>query len=151
MAGLSRARALSRGNPVDGARIRFRDAEGAWQIALAGLPADPAATGILSLLPPQRLVLVLVTDLTSGSNGAVDASALSLAFGLTPAEAISAATRNGALLLRVDSLGLVAPGKVADLVILKRDPLADIRNTLAIERVMSRGRMLSPDSIRAGW
>ena len=71
--------------------------------------------------------------------------------GLTPAEAISAASRNGALLLRVDSLGLVAPGKVADLVILERDPLADIRNTLAIERVMSRGRMLSPDSIRAQW
>jgi len=71
--------------------------------------------------------------------------------GLTPAEAISAASRNGALLLRVDSLGLVAPGKVADLVILERDPMADIRNTLAIERVMSRGQMLSPDSIRAQW
>ena len=71
--------------------------------------------------------------------------------GLTPAEAISAGTRNGALLLRVDSLGLVAPGKVADLVILSRDPLEDIRHTRAIERVMSRGHMLSPDSIRAGW
>jgi hypothetical protein len=71
--------------------------------------------------------------------------------GLTPLEAISAASRNGALLLRVDSLGLIAPGKVGDLVILGRDPLADIRNTLAIEWVMSRGRMLSPDSIRAHW
>jgi len=71
--------------------------------------------------------------------------------GLSPAEAISAGSRNGALLLRVDSLGLVAPGKVADLVVLDRDPLADIRNTLAIERVMSRGRMLSADSIRAHW
>jgi imidazolonepropionase-like amidohydrolase len=76
---------------------------------------------------------------------------LLVAAGLTPAEAISAATRHGATLLRVDSLGLVAPGKVADLVILDRDPLEDIRNTLAIERVMSRGRMLSPDSIRARW
>jgi imidazolonepropionase-like amidohydrolase len=71
--------------------------------------------------------------------------------GLTAGEAISAGTRNGALLLRVDSLGLVAPGKVADLLVLERDPLADIRNTRAIERVMSRGRMLSPDSIRAHW
>jgi imidazolonepropionase-like amidohydrolase len=76
---------------------------------------------------------------------------LLVAAGLTPAEAISAATRHGALLLGVDSLGLIAPGKVADLVVLRRDPLADIRNTLAIERVMSRGRMLSPDSIRARW
>jgi Amidohydrolase family len=71
--------------------------------------------------------------------------------GLTPAEAISAASRNGASLLRVDSLGLIAPGKVADLVVLKQDPLADIRNTLAIQQVMSRGRMLSPDSVRAQW
>jgi imidazolonepropionase-like amidohydrolase len=76
---------------------------------------------------------------------------LLVAAGLTPGEAISAATRTGALLLGVDSLGLVAPGKVADLVILGRDPLSDIRNTLSIERVMSRGRMLSPDSIRARW
>ena len=71
--------------------------------------------------------------------------------GLTPVEAISAASRNGASLLRVDSLGLIAPGKVADLVVLKQDPLADIRNTLAIQQVMSRGRMLSPDSVRAQW
>ncbi len=76
---------------------------------------------------------------------------LLVAAGLTPGEAISAATRNGALLLRVDSLGLIAPGKVGDLVVLGRDPLADIRNTLSIERVMIRGRMLSPDSIRGRW
>jgi imidazolonepropionase-like amidohydrolase len=76
---------------------------------------------------------------------------LLVAAGLTPAEAITAATRNGALLLRADSLGLIAPGKVADLVVMARDPLADIRNTLSIERVMARGSMLSPDSIRARW
>jgi imidazolonepropionase-like amidohydrolase len=71
--------------------------------------------------------------------------------GLEPSQAILAATRNGALVLGLDSLGLVAPGKVADLVVLSRDPLADIHNTLAIERVVSRGRVLSADSIRAGW
>jgi imidazolonepropionase-like amidohydrolase len=76
---------------------------------------------------------------------------LLVAAGLTPGEAISAATRNGALLLRVDSLGLIVPGNVADLVVLERDPLADIRNTLSIDRVMIRGRMLAPDSIRALW
>jgi imidazolonepropionase-like amidohydrolase len=40
---------------------------------------------------------------------------------------------------------------VADLVVLDRDPLADIRNTLSIRQVMIRGRMLSSDSIRARW
>jgi imidazolonepropionase-like amidohydrolase len=67
--------------------------------------------------------------------------------GLSPAEALVAATRNGALLVGVDSIGVVAPGKVADLVILTRDPMADIRNTTAIDRVMSRGRLWAPDSI----
>jgi imidazolonepropionase-like amidohydrolase len=55
------------------------------------------------------------------------------------------------LILGVDSLGLIAPGKAADLVVLTRDPLADIRNSLAIDRVMSRGALLSADSIRKAW
>jgi imidazolonepropionase-like amidohydrolase len=71
--------------------------------------------------------------------------------GLSPREALRAATRNGALLLGVDSLGLVAPGKVADLVVLTRDPLSDIRNTRAIDAVMIRGQLLNTDSIRATW
>jgi imidazolonepropionase-like amidohydrolase len=71
--------------------------------------------------------------------------------GLGPRGAIEAATRNGALVLGVDSLGLLAPGKVADLVVLSRDPLTDIRNTQAIEQVMSRGRMFPVDSLRQGW
>jgi imidazolonepropionase-like amidohydrolase len=71
--------------------------------------------------------------------------------GLTPREALRAATRNGAVLLGVDSLGSVAPGKVADLVVLTKNPLTDIRNTRSIEAVMTHGRLLDTDSIRATW
>lgn len=71
--------------------------------------------------------------------------------GLTNADALAAATKRGAALLGADSLGVVAIGKVADLVILKADPLADIRNTRAIESVMLGGRLLSADSLRASW
>lgn len=71
--------------------------------------------------------------------------------GLTPREALRAATRNGAVLLGVDSLGLLAPGKAADLIVLTKDPLVDIRNTRSIEAVMTRGRLLDADSIRATW
>jgi imidazolonepropionase-like amidohydrolase len=71
--------------------------------------------------------------------------------GLTPREALRAATRNGAVLLGVDSLGLVAPGKAADLLVLSKDPMADIRNTRAIEAVVARGHLLDADSIRAAW
>jgi imidazolonepropionase-like amidohydrolase len=71
--------------------------------------------------------------------------------GLTPREALRAATRNAAVLLGVDSLGLVAPGKAADLLVLSKDPMADIRNTRAIQAVVARGHLLDADSIRATW
>ncbi|MEO6055227.1 MAG: amidohydrolase family protein [Gemmatimonadales bacterium] len=77
--------------------------------------------------------------------------ALLQAAGWSPRDALQAATRNGALLLGVDSLGLIAPGKAADLVVLRRDPLEDIRNALTIDRVMARGVLLSADSIRKAW
>lgn len=60
--------------------------------------------------------------------------------GLTPLEAITAATRNGAQLLGVsDSYGTIAEGKVADLVVLSADPSSDIRNTTSIEYVIKGG------------
>lgn len=71
--------------------------------------------------------------------------------GLTPREVLRAATRNAAVLIGVDSLGLLAPGKAADLLILSKDPLEDIRNTRAITAVMARGYLLDADSIRATW
>ncbi|HEU4699689.1 MAG TPA: amidohydrolase family protein [Gemmatimonadales bacterium] len=68
--------------------------------------------------------------------------------GLTPLAAIAAATGNAARLLGADSLGVLAPGKVADLVVLRGDPSHDIRRTRAIEQVMLRGRFLRADSLR---
>jgi imidazolonepropionase-like amidohydrolase len=76
---------------------------------------------------------------------------LLVAAGFSARDALLSATRNGALLLGVDSLGILAPGKAADLVILTQDPLSDIRHTLAIDRVMSRGQLFSADSIRKAW
>ena len=47
--------------------------------------------------------------------------------GFTPLEAITCATRNGAELMRMqDRIGTLAPGKLADLVIVDGDPLRDI-------------------------
>jgi imidazolonepropionase-like amidohydrolase len=77
--------------------------------------------------------------------------ALLVAAGLTPLEAITAATRGGGRLLSADSLGLVTPGKVADLVILNANPLQNIAATRNIAWVMSRGRILRPDSLRSTW
>jgi imidazolonepropionase-like amidohydrolase len=63
--------------------------------------------------------------------------------GLTPRQALRAATTNAAKFLgRLDSLGTVATGKLADLLLLDADPLADIRNTRRIYGVVVRGRFL---------
>jgi hypothetical protein len=61
--------------------------------------------------------------------------------GLTPLEALQTATINPAKLIHgTDSLGTVAAGKLADLVLLDADPLMDITNTAAIRAVVANGR-----------
>ncbi len=77
--------------------------------------------------------------------------ALLVAAGLTPLEAITAATRRGAQLLQADSLGMLAPGKVADLVVLNGNPAGNILTTRNIAMVIIRGRVIRPDSLRATW
>ena len=77
--------------------------------------------------------------------------ALLVEAGLTPLEAISAATRRGAQLLKADSLGVVAPGNVADLVVLNANPAQHIAATHNIAWVMTRGRVVQPDSLRNAW
>ena len=76
---------------------------------------------------------------------------LLVAAGLSPLEAIGAATRTAAHLLHADSLGWLAPGKVADLVVLNGNPAADIVATREILWVMIRGRIVYPDSLRRSW
>lgn len=76
---------------------------------------------------------------------------LLVAAGLSPLDAITAATRRGAQLLRADSLGLLAPGKVADLVVLNGNPANNISATRNIAMVILRGRIVRPDSLRATW
>jgi len=62
--------------------------------------------------------------------------------GLSPLEALRTATYNPAeYLSATDSLGTVAKGKVADLVLLDANPLRDIRNTRRISAVIANGRL----------
>jgi imidazolonepropionase-like amidohydrolase len=62
--------------------------------------------------------------------------------GLTPLAALRAATLEPARYFgALDSLGTIAPGKVADLVLVDADPLADIRNARRISAVIARGRV----------
>ena len=64
--------------------------------------------------------------------------------GLTPMQALVAATSGAARVMKLDAkLGTVQPGKLADLVVLNADPLADIRNTRKLDSVWIGGRRLT--------
>jgi imidazolonepropionase-like amidohydrolase len=64
--------------------------------------------------------------------------------GLKPIDALRAATREPARYFSAtDTLGSVRAGQVADLVILRANPLDDVRATREIEMVMTRGRLLT--------
>ena len=70
--------------------------------------------------------------------------------GLEPMAVLVAATRGGARAMgREAELGTIEPGKLADLVILDADPLADIANTGRIHRVVKGGEVLDPEEILA--
>jgi imidazolonepropionase-like amidohydrolase len=65
--------------------------------------------------------------------------------GLLPHEALRAATLDAARMLgRERDLGSIEPGKLADMVILEADPLADIRNVRLIHRVIKGGVVYAP-------
>jgi hypothetical protein len=65
------------------------------------------------------------------------------ALGMSPLEALRAATVHSAEFFGIaDSLGSIAPGKLADLVLLDANPLEDIRNTRRVHAVFANGRLL---------
>ena len=72
--------------------------------------------------------------------------------GMLPAEALRAATIDGARIIGIDEdLGSVESGKLADLVILNKNPLEDIRNSTAIYQVMQDGRLYDGETLDQIW
>ena len=68
--------------------------------------------------------------------------------GLTAAQVLSAATRGGARVMGHESeLGTIAPGKRADLLVLDRDPLADLSALESPRDIVKGGRFLARDDL----
>lgn len=72
--------------------------------------------------------------------------------GLTNHEALRAATLNGARGLGMQQeLGSIEVGKLADLLILERNPLEDIENSLSITHVMKNGELYDSKTLDVVW
>jgi adenine deaminase len=105
------------------------------------LPGALTALAAMPMLPPN---LVLCTDdifpdelLEKG--GLRDTIARVIARGVSPIAAIRLATLHAAMRLKRDDLGLVAPGRQADIVVLTDLP------SVAVERVFAAGRLVARD------
>jgi hypothetical protein len=72
-----------------------------------------------------------------------------VAAGLTPFQALQTATKNSAEFLGLDA-GVIAKGKLADIVLLDGDPRADIANTVKVKTVISNGRVLDEAALASG-
>ncbi len=68
--------------------------------------------------------------------------------GMTPSEAIVAATKNGAIACKaLDEFGTLEAGKLADILVLGADPLADISNLWQLETVIKEGQIIDPSDL----
>lgn len=59
--------------------------------------------------------------------------------GISPVHALKAATSVAAELLELDDLGVLAPGKIADIIAMPGDPFTDIEVTGRVDFVMKEG------------
>jgi imidazolonepropionase-like amidohydrolase len=100
---------------------------------------------LLAMMARARVPIMAGTDAGNpycfAGFGLHDELALMVEAGLTPLAALQAATISPARFLgRTDSEGTISAGKIANLVLLRADPLADIHNTTSIEGVWLQGR-----------
>ncbi len=148
----------------------FREARMAAQDTLAtppaqrpeGPPPDPRRRGVRAACSAEEgvdltrrayeagVLISAGTDAPAGPAAEWPALHDELAFlhervGMTMAEVIRAATRNGALALGLeDEIGTVEAGKYANLVFLREDPTAGVESVRSVRFTLKRGRRSPP-------
>ena len=114
-------------------------------------PLDPESAANVRRL--QALGVVIAAGSDAGNIGTLPGAGfhreleLLVAAGLSTMEALVAATKGSAAAMRRKDVGTVEVGKRADLVLLDADPLADIRNSSRVFRVVKAGIVLDPEAI----
>jgi len=133
-----------------------------WKSPVFNVPADLRATAVEAFRKQQAFVGmcnqagVRIISGTDGPSigklmpgfGLHHELELLVASGLTPLQALRAATSTGAEALgKEDQLGTIERGKLADLVVLEADPLAGIQNLRKIHLVVQGGKTYVPDAM----
>jgi imidazolonepropionase-like amidohydrolase len=117
--------------------------------------AYPKMQALVRLLRDNGVLLTTGTDVTNP--WVIPGESLHQEFellrdaGLAPSEILRMTGENAAHALRRSDVGVIEPGRRADLVLLDADPSTDIRNTRRIVWVMQEGRIVSkgPGGLKA--
>jgi imidazolonepropionase-like amidohydrolase len=92
--------------------------------------------------------MLVGTDNSFFGTGVHDELAEFVKAGLTPMEALQTATKNAAAYFgKLNSMGTIEKGKLADLVLLDANPLQSIGNTRKISAVVVNGRLLDRQAL----
>jgi imidazolonepropionase-like amidohydrolase len=122
-----------------------------WVRGARPRPLDPVAAHNLRRVQEAGITVAAGSD--AGNIGTLHGPSLHrelelmVQAGLTPMQALAAATGGGAAVIGRDDIGILTPGQLADFVILAADPLADIGNTRRIWRVVKGGNVIDPDRL----
>jgi hypothetical protein len=120
------------------------------QNTAAGGGGDPAGGSGRMVLDAMRAGALVVagTDTPNAINLHGELTAY-VAAGMSTYDALRAATVNPARALNLDA-GAIAPGLLADIVMVEGDPLADIANAHKVRRVIANGRVYEMEQLLAG-
>jgi len=120
----------------------------------AHAPVEPSPTALENLRAVHQADIAVAMGTDAGNIGTLHGPSvfremdLMVRAGLTPAQVLACATVGGGRMLGMErDLGDVAAGKLADLVLLDGDPLADIANVRRVSRVVRAGRVLDPSQL----
>ena len=107
-----------------------------WRIGITGQS--------LAKAHPAGVKIAFGTDAGVSKHGRnADEFELMVKWGMSPTEAIKAATVNAADLLGLaQEIGTIEPGKSADLIAVAGDPIADVRVLKSVAFVMARGEVI---------
>ena len=114
--------------------------------AAPNLAVDPTGNGKMVMdVMRAGAVIVAGTDTPNAINLHGELAAY-VSAGMTPYEALKAATVNPAQALALDA-GTIEAGKLADLVIVDGDPLANVANAHKVRRVIANGRLYEMEQL----